>query len=52
MTRLELEDQLEEVIFDASVELAKKDRNRLIDALVEHLVFEGMVELDEDEEDE
>jgi len=51
MTKIELQDRLEELIVDADIELSKKDRNRFVDALTE-LFDELGVDLDEDEEDE
>jgi len=52
MTKLDLENQLEEVIDDCAIKLPRKDLNRLIDGLVGYLVEEMLVDLEDDEEDE
>lgn len=49
MKRLTIEDELDEIIKE-STSLNRKDRDRLIDSLVEYLRDEGFIEFDEDED--
>lgn len=51
MTRPDLDVLLDETIIDV-VTLSKKDRDRLIDALVEVLIGDPGLELDDEDEDE
>ena len=51
MTRKELEDGLDVVVIEA-VTLSKKDRDRLVDLLADHVVEELGIELDEEVQDE
>lgn len=50
MERHELESQLEEVVIESAT-ISRKDRDRLIENLVDYLVSELAIELDEEEEE-
>jgi hypothetical protein len=51
MTRVELETQIEEICLESAT-LSKKERDRLVENLVDHLVDELHFEVDDEEEEE